>query len=80
MNNHDLQLCHTCPKKHPTPSNPLLNFDAKDRSATFPLIAHTSIKKTQVPNHGDLEYNPHANLISTSFCRYLKRKKVSSRF
>jgi len=27
-----------------------------------------------------LEYNPHPNLIRTSFCRFLRRKKVSSRF
>jgi len=27
-----------------------------------------------------LESNPHPNLIRTSFCRFLKGKKVSSRF
>jgi len=27
-----------------------------------------------------LESNPHPNLIRTSFCRFLKRKNVSSRF
>jgi len=27
-----------------------------------------------------LESNPHPNLISTSFCRFLKEKKVTSRF
>ena len=67
-------------------------FCGLDRRCTNPRIqfAHSTKLCTKAPHiFGSLfwnilyilESNPHPNLIRTSFCRFLKRKKyVSSRF
>ena len=64
-------------------------FAKPDLRHAYPFVHPSLLKEQRKSNQTDfreipyiLESNPHPNLIRTSFCRFLKRKKkkVSSRF